>query len=94
MVAIANRESQYVIDARAFTATIGAGGLNIGQEGWACAATCTNARYTISVAVTAGPPIGYTITATPTGAQTADGVLTLASDGTKSRTVSGVEKGW
>src|SRR5512135_3782868 len=55
---IASREQQYLLDARQFTATIGAGGLAFSADGWSCAATCTNARYTISVAVdnTAHPP--------------------------------------
>jgi len=95
MVAIANRESQYVIDARAFATTIGTGGLNFsGQDGWTCAATCTNARYTIAVTAVAGPPIGYSITATPSGAQVEDGSLTLTSDGTRKRTVGGMDKPW
>lgn len=95
MVAVANRETQYVLDARAYTDTIGAGGLNIAsQDGWTCAATCANPRYTLTVALDAGPPIGFTITGTPTGVQTSDGVLSLTSAGTRVRDVGGVAKPW
>jgi type IV pilus assembly protein PilE len=95
---IASKEQQYIVDARAYTATIGTGGLNISsQDGWTCAATCTNGSYTVSVAIdnTATPPT-YAITATPvTGSsQAADGVITYNNTGTKARTVSGVDKGW
>lgn len=69
MLKIASREEQYRLDARTYTATIGAGGLNISEDGWNCAATCTNGRYTIAVALVAGPPPGYTITATASGRQ-------------------------
>lgn len=82
---IAMREEQYMLDARAYTATIGAGGLNVAAEGWTCAATCTNAYYTVSVAPQAGPPPSYSISAQAIGTQSADGNLTLGSDGGKSR---------
>jgi type IV pilus assembly protein PilE len=83
MLKISSRQEQYRLDARAYTATIGAGGLNVVEDGWACAATCTNGRYTISVALDAGPPPGYTITATAGGPQASDGNLTLNALGTK-----------
>jgi type IV pilus assembly protein PilE len=95
MVAIANRQSQYLLDARVFTDTIGPGGLNFaGQDGWACAATCANNRYTVAVTLDAGPPLGFTIAATPSGVQAGDGVMTLTSAGAKTRIVGGVDKGW
>lgn len=94
MIGVANREAQYLIDARAYTETIGAGGLNFAQDGWTCADDCTNARYSVAVTLDAGPPIGFTVTATPTGAQASDGTMTLSNDGTKARTVGGVNVGW
>jgi type IV pilus assembly protein PilE len=77
MIKIASRQEQYILDARSYTDTIGSGGLNVTEEGWNCAATCTNPRYVIDVALTAGPPPGYTITATPQGPQASDGPLPL-----------------
>lgn len=85
MSSIASREEQYMLDARSYTATIGTGGLNVSADGWTCAATCTNSYYTVSVSPQAGPPPTYTITAQASGSQLSDGNLTLASDGTKSR---------
>jgi len=82
---IAMREEQYMLDARTYTATIGTGGLNVAADGWTCAATCTNAYYTVSVAPQAGPPPSYLITAQANGTQATDGNLTLGSDGSKSR---------
>lgn len=100
MLEIANREQQYIIDARAYTNTIGATGLNIGnKDGWTCTATCTNGKYTVSVAKdtpTATPP-SFTVTADPgTGVQQSDGVLTLDSTNAKTRKVGGTgsDLGW
>ena len=86
MLEISNRQQQYIVDARAYTATIGSTGLNVpSKDGWSCAATCVSGKYTVSVALVAGPPPSFTITATPTAGtpQAADGVLTLTSDGAK-----------
>lgn len=101
MTNIASREQQYLLDARQYTATIGTGGLGFSADGWTCAATCTNARYTIAVTVNntpspPGPPT-FSITATPTGSQVGDGVLTYNNLGQKTRMVpdlSGTDKGW
>jgi len=82
---IAMRQEQYMLDARTYTATIGAGGLNVAADGWTCAATCSNAYYTVSVTPQAGPPPSYSITAQALGTQATDGNLTLGSDGGKSR---------
>jgi type IV pilus assembly protein PilE len=96
MTLIASRETQYLLDARAYTATIGAGGLNIinADGGWVCAATCTNGRYVVQVALVPGPPAGFTITATGIGDQVPDGSLTLTSTGARTRTVGSVTKDW
>ncbi len=95
MLNIANREQQYIIDARQYTSTIGAGGLNIASQGWTCAATCTNSFYTVQVTAdnTAAPP-NFAIQANPAGSQTPDGQLKLDSVGTKQRLVNGVDQGW
>jgi type IV pilus assembly protein PilE len=82
---IAMREEQYMLDARAYTATIGAGGLNVTADGWTCTATCANGFYTVAVAPQSGPPPTYSITAQATGSQSSDGNLTLGSDGSRSR---------
>jgi type IV pilus assembly protein PilE len=89
MLKIASREEQYRLDARVYTVTVGGtGGLNIVEDGWDCTTTVTqctsnNGRYTITVALDAGPPPGYTITATATNVQASDGNLTLNALGTK-----------
>lgn len=82
---VASREEEYMLDAHAYTTTLGTGGLNLAADGWTCAATCTNSYYTVSVATQAGPPPGYTVTAQAQGSQASDGNLTLTSDGSKSR---------
>lgn len=87
MLDIANRQSQYLLDARSYNATLSA--LNVkSREGWTCAATCTNAYYAIKAEVdnTAAPPT-YTITAEPKGTQVSDGSMTLDQAGSKSRTL-------
>ena len=91
MLTISNREEQYVLDARAYTDVLGPAGLNITQDGWTCSNTpatgCVNNFYTVTVAVTAGTPPTYTVTAVPIAGkyQTADGTLTLTSAGAKTR---------
>ncbi len=87
MLKIGSREEQYRLDAKVYTVTIGGtGGLNVVEDGWDCTSTvtqCSNGRYTVTVALDAGPPPGYTITATAGGPQTSDGNLTLNALGTK-----------
>lgn len=97
MQKIATREGQYLLDARSYNATIaGTGSINItSTDDWTCAATCTNAYYTISVEVNnAATPPTYTITGAPTVKQASDGTLTLMSTGAKARTISGSNVGW
>ena len=90
MLDIASRQEQYLLDARAYTATLGSSaGLNLGPQGWDCttlATKCSNTYYDITVAVTAasaGVPPAYTITATAKSNQVSDGNLTLNNTGTK-----------
>lgn len=86
MMDIATKEQQFLLDARTYTDTIGVGGLNIATSGWTCAATCTNASYSIAVVAPIPPaPPTFTITATPQGAQVPDGNLTLDEKGNRTR---------
>jgi type IV pilus assembly protein PilE len=102
MSEISLREGQYILDARAFTAKMGSTGLNMSRSGITCDDTatppkCTSSLYTFTITVdnSATPP-SYTITATPISGtpQASDGTLNLTSTGTKTRMVSGVDKGW
>jgi len=77
MLSIANREEQYILDARTYTNVIGAGGLNLTTP------PETNGRYTFNVVLVAGPPPAYTINAVAAGPQASDGALALTSDGVK-----------
>jgi type IV pilus assembly protein PilE len=79
----ANREAQYLLDARQYTNNFT--NLGITKEGWSCSGTsCTGDFYTVAVSVdnTAAPPT-FTITATATGDQLTDGNLTLNHLGAK-----------
>lgn len=77
MLDVATREELYLLDARTYTANIGNTGLGL------VVPTNVSQRYAITITLTAGPPQGYVVTATPSGNQLEDGVLTFASDGTK-----------
>src|SRR5262245_43556871 len=77
---IANRQEQYLLDQRAYTDTIGTGGLGM------TAPQETSGLYTFGTAVggndclgAALPTPGYTVTATATGSQASDGSLCLDS---------------
>ena len=101
MMTIANKQQQYLLDARLYTDVLGPLGLNVfaNDTNWVCtnvvSTGCTNARYGITVAIdnTATPP-SFTVTATPTALQSSDGTLTVTSTGIKKRMVSSVDKGW
>lgn len=84
MLDVANRQEQYMLDQRAYTATIGTGGLGMAP------AKDVAANYAFTAAVTgndctgnalSGP--GYVITATATGRQVTDGNLCLDSRSNK-----------
>jgi type IV pilus assembly protein PilE len=101
MMTIANKQQQYLLDARRYTDVLGSDGLNIlaGDNKWTCAnnaaAGCANTHYTIIVRVdNAATPPSYTVVGTPKTIQSSDGTLSLTSTGVKSRMVGGVEKGW
>jgi type IV pilus assembly protein PilE len=79
MLDIANRQEQYMLDARSYTATIGAGGLNMSTP-----AEVTG-KYTVTATAPVATPPSFTITATPVAgsSQAADGALTLNDLGVK-----------
>ena len=76
MLDVANREKQYLLDARAYTTTLSNLGATIPNE--------VSPNYTVAVTVGATPP-SFTITATPIAGttQASDGALTLNDTGTK-----------
>jgi len=76
MMTVAGKEEMYLLDNRAYTATIGTGGLGLN------APAETSGRYTFAVTVTASPPT-FLITATAVGSQVSDGNLTLSNGGVK-----------
>ncbi len=79
MLDVANRQEQFMLDARSYTATIGAGGLNMTPPAEVAG------KYTVTVAAPAATPPTFTITATPVagGPQAGDGNLTLDNVGAK-----------
>lgn len=88
MLTIANKQEAYLLDNRAYTATVGAGGLGL------TAPTELAGKYTFSVCIdptvltcaAAGTAAPYfKVTATAAGSQLSDGDLTLASTGAKTR---------
>jgi type IV pilus assembly protein PilE len=91
MMDIANKQQQYLLDARQFTTSPAA--LNITKDGWTCtAANCANSFYTVTIAANnAATPPTFTITATATGNQVSDGNMTLNNLG--ARTLAG-NAGW
>jgi type IV pilus assembly protein PilE len=80
MLDIANREEQLMLDSRNYSATIGAGGLNLSIP-----AEVTG-RYTVTVAVNnAATPPTFVITAIPVAGsiQASDSTLTFNNLGVK-----------
>jgi type IV pilus assembly protein PilE len=79
MVAVASKEAQYLLDNRAYTTTIA----DLNMPG--CPASCvpSDIANSYSFTIVTTTPLGFTITATATGAQVADGNLTLDSTGVK-----------
>jgi len=86
MLDLAQRQGQYLLDSRAYAATVAA--LNMTTP------ANVDAKYTISLTVPTSTPPSFTITATPKGDQTAEpcGTLTLNDSGAK--TASGTGACW
>jgi type IV pilus assembly protein PilE len=82
MLDIQNKLEQHLMNARAYTTDMTA--LFISKEDWTCvAANCTNGFYTVTIAVVAGPPPTYTVTAIPVAGsqQVNDGNLSINGAG-------------
>jgi type IV pilus assembly protein PilE len=77
MMDIANREQQYILSNRIYTATGSDLGYSLPSD--------VGARYGYLIAVDNGSPPSFTITFTPTGTQASDGALVLTSEGVKTR---------
>jgi type IV pilus assembly protein PilE len=80
MMAVASRQERYLLDARGYTETLGAGGLNMSVP------LDVSRAYTITlVADNAATPPVYTIVAVPRpgSRQESDGKLSLDSFGTR-----------
>ena len=75
---VASRQSQFFLDRRNYAATVAA--LNM-----AAPPADVTARYTVAIAVVAGPPAGFQVTATPIGTQSTDrcGLLTIDQAGNR-----------
>ena len=76
---IAQRQQQFLMDNRAYTADLTTAGLRYTTP------TDVSPYYTLSVTVGTGNPPSFTAAATPisTGSQASDGTLTLTSSGAK-----------
>ncbi len=76
MMDLAQREAQYLLDARAYASTAAA-------LGYAATPADVAPYYTIGIAAPVVAPPAFTITATALGAQVVDGGLTIDNQGTK-----------
>jgi type IV pilus assembly protein PilE len=89
MLDASNREAQYLLDKRQYTANFsGSNSLSVSNSDFDCATVvtkCSNKWYdvTINLNLPAPPPPGFTITATAKGTQAVDGNQTLDSTGAK-----------
>lgn len=74
---VASRQAQFFLDRRTYATTVAALNLPVPAE--------VASRYDFVIDVQAGPPLTYTVTATPTGAQAKDrcGALTINQAGNK-----------
>ena len=76
MMDLAQREAQYLLDARAYASTEAV-------LGYTATPADVAPHYTIGIAAPVVAPPAFTITATAKGAQVADGNLTINNQGTK-----------
>lgn len=94
MLTIANKQEAYLVDNRAYTATLGTGGLGLTTPsdltGKYAIAICIDPTVLACAAAGTAAPY-FKITATAAGGQVSDGDLTLTSAGAKTR--NGVS-GW
>jgi type IV pilus assembly protein PilE len=78
MLDIANRQQQFLLANRSYTATLSSLGYSIPDD--------VAARYTCTVAVTSSGLPTFTISCVPTSLQSATGVGTLTLDSTGAKT--------
>ena len=74
---VASRQSQFFLDRRNYAATVDALSMTAPAD--------VAARYTVAIAVVAGPPAGFQVSATPIGTQATDrcGLLTIDQAGNR-----------
>ena len=74
---VASRQSQFFLDRRNYAATVDALSMAPPAD--------VAARYTVAIAVVAGPPAGFQVSATPIGTQATDrcGLLTIDQAGNR-----------
>lgn len=79
---VATRQAQFFMDRRTYATTVAALNMPVPNE--------IATRYDVAIAVNAGPPLTYTVRATPTGPQAHDrcGALTIDQAGTKTAAAS------
>ena len=77
----ATRQHQFFVDTRGYAASLAALRVSVPAD--------VSAHYDITVATTAGPPPGFTFTATPKGKQSSDKCGALTIDAAGARTPSG-----
>ncbi|MCX7183663.1 MAG: prepilin-type cleavage/methylation domain-containing protein [Nitrosospira sp.] len=77
MVDIANRQQQFLLANRSYVSKT-----DLEASGYSLPADIS-ARYSYAITLGAGAVPSYTITFTPSGVQTDDGVLTLNNEGVK-----------
>ncbi len=80
LLAVAARQQQFLLDTRAYAATIAGVGVPVPAH--------VNTHYTLTLAVTAGPPPTYTVSATPVAAQAYETCGTLAVDQAGAKTAA------
>ena len=83
LMSVAVRQQQFMLDTRAYAATVGAVGLAVPDR--------VQAGYTLRLTVDAGPPPTFRLVAEPAGNQAYDACGTLSIDqaGTKTAAKSG-----
>jgi type IV pilus assembly protein PilE len=84
---IAQRQQQYLLDARTYAFTVADLGLTPPAS--------VSSHYAIAITGGSTPPT-FTVTADPSAStvQSPDGILTMTHTGAKQRLVDGVDKGW
>lgn len=77
LMELSQAQAQYMADTRSYAATVGDLSLPVPSS--------VSAKYSVAIVLQAGPPQGYTITATPlTGStQVQDGALSINQAGTR-----------